>query len=233
MEHFYDENPALASNGVAGIDDPVRSRLSKATLDFLDDIRIDDATTGAVVEEQPSVLRIQRPKQSSFWMTLPGFRIPVTLYVEKEEGKAGTAYVVGKRMVDHEALPALAKGIAVISAFKTGHMFVQLVRLPDPADPHPAHVTMLAAIETSQDRWVRVVWSKPRNEYRVFPGQTGDAVNWEQLLGETPEIRAARATELFVQAVRHAGRYIDGPDHPIMMALLDITAAPEASDPLA
>jgi hypothetical protein len=130
-------------------------------------------------------------------------------------------------------LPSVAKGIAVLSVSKKNQLFIQLLRLPDPTDPHPAHTSMLAAIETSCSKWVRVTWSKNQNSYRVFPGQPEDAVNWSQWLGETPETQVARATELFVEAVRHTGRYIDGPRHPVMMALLDITPRAEAEDPLA
>ena len=228
----YPEKPALSNNGATSgigatpwIDDPVRSRLSKDMRDFLDEISPGDATTGAVVEEKQSLPRIRKAMQTEFFRTFPGWQQSVFLYFAKEEAKSGTPYVVSKRMVNNEALPSVVNGIAVLSFMaKKNTMVIQLLRLPDPVDPHPAHTSMLSAIEDSRNQWVRVMWDKVRNEYRAWPGRSEETVDWAQWLGETPETQAVRATELFVQTVKQAGRYIDGPDHPVMLALLGIDA---------
>jgi len=121
----------------------------------------------------------------------------------------------------------------VLSLSRKNTLFFQLLRLPDTSDPHPAHVSMLSAIEASRSQWVRVHWSKDRNAYRWFRGQTEAVLNWGQWLGESPETRAARAAEMFREAVVQSGRYIDGPHHPVMLTLLDAAATPEIGDPLA
>jgi len=225
----------VLANSIDGntMPDPIRSRLSQSTLDFLDDISADDATTGAVVEEQPTIPRIRKPSSNEFFQTFHDWRQSVRLYFVKEDGKAGAAYVVSKKMIDHEALPSVVAGVAVLSLSRKNTLFFQLLRLPDTSDPHPAHVSMLSAIEASRSQWVRVHWSKDRNAYRWFRGQTEAVLNWGQWLGESPETRAARAAEMFREAVVQSGRYIDGPHHPVMLTLLDAAATPEIGDPLA
>jgi hypothetical protein len=237
----HETQPAPSADGAAppanvdpsSVDaDPIRSRLSQSTLDFLDDISPDDEVTGAVVEEQHPTPRIRKPGSNEFFQTFPDWRLSVRLYFTKEDGKSGTAYVVSKRMADNEALPSVVTGVAVLSLSRKNALFFQLLRLPDSSDPHPAHVSMHSAIDASRSQWVRVHWSKDRNEYRLFRGQTETAVNWSSWLGETPEMRSARAAELFREAVVQSGRYIDSPNHPVMLTLLDITA-PGVGDPLA
>jgi hypothetical protein len=206
------------------------SRQTPETMEFLAEIAPDDPTTDTTVEEQPTLLRIRRPSTNEFFQTFPAWNLSVRIYNHKEEGKTGTTYVVSRRMVDHEALPSVVPGIAVLSMTRKNRFF-QLVRLPDSSDPHPAHVTMLLAIEASKSEWIRVAWSRPKNEYRRFHGQAPVVAEWAWL-GTTADEQVARVNELFRETLLRSGRYIKNEQHPVVKALQDETPdAPELVDP--
>jgi hypothetical protein len=150
--------------GFNGLPLEVRERLLKARRDPTQDSPVKST-------KQPSLVRIDKPKEDDIFRTYPDPQIgwfPVHLFKVKKAGNE-KLYLVGEAALANRVVGQRARdGVAILAVTMEGHPFVWVLDRPDAiASPkgYPYHERKWQCATIARTEWVTIAWNEKAREH--------------------------------------------------------------------
>lgn len=157
-----------------------------------------------------TVVNVRKPSKDRFFRASPDQANTMNVFVLEDKAE-GTYHLVSPEVA--AALGGLVRAMALhLAVDRTNNPFLIPVPLPsENGTRNPWHQSLLNAIETAKQKWVRIESDKSAGIYQVF-----------EALGALEEPKWPELSMEELVRIAFSGRVIDSMDHPKVQSALGI-----------